>query len=181
MQEHYFYFTRHGQTVWNLEDKVTGATDVPLTDQGRAQARALGERIQREGIHIDEIWYSPLQRAAETAHIVAEINGIPMRAEQRLIEQNFGKYEATWNQSQEFLLAKEAFADHYGNGESMMRLCQRTYNLLDELRDDDSGRIYLLVAHNGISRAVESYFHDMTNYDFANFRMKNCELKKYVF
>lgn len=61
----------------------------------------------------------------------------------------------------------------------MLHLCQRIYNLLDDLKERNDGKTYLLVAHNGISRVIESYFHDMTNEEFAEFGIKNCELKKY--
>ena len=39
---HSLYFTRHGETVWNVENKICGMTDSPLTARGRAQAAALG-------------------------------------------------------------------------------------------------------------------------------------------
>ena len=82
----YFYYSRHGQTIWNVENKICGASDVPLTEKGIAQAKELGQRILDENIHIDEILYSPLERAAETARYVSEITGIPRRAEERLRE-----------------------------------------------------------------------------------------------
>lgn len=85
----YFYFTRHGQTVWNVENKICGATDIALTDLGHQQAAELGERILKEGIKIDEILYSPLMRAADTAKHISEVTGIPAREELRLKEQNF--------------------------------------------------------------------------------------------
>ncbi len=47
----YFYFTRHGQTIWNVENKICGATDIALTELGHTQAKELGERIKAEGIH----------------------------------------------------------------------------------------------------------------------------------
>lgn len=80
----YFYFTRHGQTVWNVENKICGATDIALTDLGHQQAAELGERILKEGIKIDEILYSPLMRAADTAKHISEVTGIPAREELRL-------------------------------------------------------------------------------------------------
>ena len=91
----HFYFVRHGQTVWNVENKICGATDIALTDLGHQQAAELGERILKEGIKIDEILYSPLMRAADTAKHISEVTGIPAREELRLKEQNFGKYEST--------------------------------------------------------------------------------------
>ena len=41
----HFYFARHGQTVWNVENKICGATDIGLTENGRQQARELGQKI----------------------------------------------------------------------------------------------------------------------------------------
>ena len=91
----HFYFVRHGQTVWNVENKICGATDIELTELGHQQAIDTGKKIMEEGIKADEILYSPLIRAAETARHISEITGIPARMEQRLIEQNFGKWEST--------------------------------------------------------------------------------------
>ena len=50
---------------------------------------------------------------------------------------------------------------------------------LDDIKKED--KVYLLVAHNGISRAIESYVRDMSNEEFAGFGIKNCELRKYEF
>ena len=71
-------------------------------------------------------------------------------------------------------------ADRYDGGESMMQLAQRIYNLLDELKAD-TGKTYLLVAHNGIARVVHSYFYDMTNEEYAAAGIKNCQLVEYSF
>ena len=46
----HFYFVRHGQTVWNVENKICGCTDSPLTEYGREQARETGRKILTEGI-----------------------------------------------------------------------------------------------------------------------------------
>ena len=105
---------------------------------------------------------------------------LPARVEPRLREQCFGRFEGTSpRNSPEFTAAKMQFADRYTDGESMLQLAQRIYNLLDELKQDD--KTYLLVAHNGIARVVESYFHNMTNAEYAAFGIKNCELRKFDF
>ena len=61
------------QTVWNVENKICGATDIPLTELGHQQAIETGKKIVEEGIQADEILYSPLSRAAETARHISEI------------------------------------------------------------------------------------------------------------
>lgn len=177
----HFYFARHGQTIWNVENKICGATDIALTELGHQQAVNLGQKILEEGIRIDEILYSPLIRAAETARHISEITGVPRRMEPRLIEQNFGRYESTPRDGEEFRQAKMNFICSYDGGESMLHLCQRIYNLIDDIRLEADHKCYLLVAHNGISRAVQSYFTDMSNEEFARFGIRNCEIVKYEF
>ena len=177
----HFYFVRHGQTVWNVENKICGATDIELTELGHQQAIDTGKKIMEEGIKADEILYSPLIRAAETARHISEITGIPARMEQRLIEQNFGKWEATPRDGADFKKAKEFFACSHEGGESTLRLAQRIYNLLDDIKAEADSKTYILVAHNGIARVVQSYFTDMTNEEYAAFGVKNCEVVRYDF
>lgn len=178
------YFTRHGQTVWNVENKICGATDIALTDLGRKQAVLLGEQIKAKmeagSMHIDEILYSPLERARDTALLISKESGIPAREELRLKEQNFGKYESTPRDGEEFQKAKGCFINHFDGGETMLFLCQRIYNLIDDLKKEPD-KIYLLVAHNGISRVIQSYFYDMSNEEYAAFGIRNCEILEYHF
>lgn len=175
------YFARHGQTEWNVENKICGASESPLTELGRQQAVTLAQNIIESKVQIDEILYSPLSRAADTAKFVSKLTGIPAIKEERLREQNFGIWEGTPRHSEGFTAAKSNFIDSYGSGESMLKVAARIYSLLDEIKNDDSGTIYLLVAHNGIARMVQSYFYDMTNDEFAHFGIKNCELVRYCF
>lgn len=175
------YFTRHGQTVWNVENKICGATDIDLTDSGHQQAIELGNIILEKGYKIDEILSSPLIRARKTAEHISEVTGIPMQIEMRLTEQNFGKYESTARDGEEFKAAKSQFVNSYQGGESMLRLAQRIYNLLDDIKSQAGSKTYLLVAHNGIARVVNSYFHDMNNDEYAAFGIKNCQILRYNF
>lgn len=181
---HVVYFVRHGQTVWNVENKICGAYDSPLTEKGREQARVTALKIQTEinegRMHIDSILASPLSRAYDTAQEISNIIHIPVKVEEGLREQNFGKWEGTPRDGKDFALAKENFVDSYGNGESMMRMAQRIYNLLDDLKKDHK-HTYLLVAHNGIARIVQSYFFDMTNEEFASFGIANASILTYTF
>lgn len=175
------YFVRHGQTVWNVENKICGATDIALTELGHQQAIETGEMLLEQGIQADEILYSPLIRAAETARHISEITGIPGRMEPRLKEQNYGKWESTARDGLAFRKAKEDFCCRYEGGESMLQLAQRIYNLLDEIKEEAGRKTYILVAHNGIARVVNSYFYEMTNQEYAAFGVKNCAVVRYDF
>ncbi len=175
----HFYFVRHGQTVWNVENKICGATDIELTELGHQQAIETGKRILEEGIKADIILTSPLKRAFETARHISEMTGIPMRVEQRLIEQNFGRYESTPRDGAEFHEAKKELASRFTSGESMLQVAQRIYNLLDDVKASDKECI--LVAHNGIVRIIESYFREMDSEEFSSAGIRNCEIKRYDF
>ena len=175
----HLYFVRHGQTVWNVENKICGSTDIDLTEKGHSQAIEAANKILSENIKADIILCSPLIRAAKTAKHISEITGIPVREEPRLTEQNFGKFEGTARDCDEFRIAKREFACRYDGGESMLHLAQRIYNLLDDVKA--SGKTCILVAHNGIARAVNSYFYEMTNEEYADFGLKNCAVIRYDF
>ncbi len=177
----HFYFIRHGETVWNAINKICGATDIELTDKGHKQAEEAGRYILNENIQADEILYSPLIRAAETARHISEITGIPGRKEERLKEQHFGKWEGAPRDSEDFKKAKEDFVTDYEGGESMMHVAQRVYNLLDEIKAESDNKTYILVAHNGIARVIESYFKNMTNEEYASYGVKNCQITRFDF
>ena len=82
---------RHGETTWNLERRMQGHRDVPLTAVGVAQAHRLAERLRTAGLA--RIVSSDLVRAAETARIVAEAIGLPVTTDPALREQSLGAWE----------------------------------------------------------------------------------------
>ena len=171
------YIARHGQTIWNVQNKVCGITDVELTEKGREQAKALASAVADKNINV--IISSPLKRAVETSKIVSEICNIPMETDERLIEQNYGIYEGVDRKNEEFLSNKRNFAYKYPGGESMMQVAYRVYGLLDEINGKYKDKNVLIISHGGVCRIINTYFRDMTNDDFFNYRLGNGELEEY--
>ena len=63
----------------------------------------------------------------------------------------------------------------------MFWLALRIYSLLVDSRKESDQKTYILVAHNGIARVVQSYFYDMTNEEYAAWGIDNCEVVRYDF
>ena len=141
------YVARHGQTVWNAQNKVCGITDVDLTEKGIEQAKTLAYLVESQNISL--ILSSPLRRAVDTSKIVANICNIPIEIDQRLIEQNYGIYEGVDRKNEAFLNNKRNFAYKYPNGESMMQVAYRVYGLIDEIRYKYQKDNILIISHGG--------------------------------
>lgn len=169
--------SRHGETIWNVEEKVCGLTDVSLTEKGISQAEKLGEKVKDKGIEF--IICSPLKRAYTTAKIVADKIGVPVVTDKRLIEQNYGIYEGLDCHDERFLNNKRNFAYKYPGGESMMNVAHRTYGLIEELKENYPDKCILLICHNGVVRVINTYFKDVTNEEFFNYTLENCGLEEY--
>lgn len=84
---------RHGQSTWNLENRFTGWTDVPLTEDGVAEALAAGELMVEAGLRFDVVHTSVLRRAIATANVALDtmdLHWLPVRRDWRLNERHYG-------------------------------------------------------------------------------------------
>ena len=82
---------RHGQTERSKVSAYSGRLDIPLTDVGREQARRAARRLAGEGV--DAVITSPLVRARDTAQVIADAAGAPLRVDERLTEVDYGPFE----------------------------------------------------------------------------------------
>jgi 2,3-bisphosphoglycerate-dependent phosphoglycerate mutase len=99
---------RHGQSVWNLENRFTGWTDVDLSDHGMAEAHSAGKLLKDEGYQFDEAYTSVLKRAIRTLWIVLDemdLMWIPVHRSWRLNERHYGALQG---------LNKKATVEKYG-------------------------------------------------------------------
>lgn len=174
------YVVRHGQTDWNDKGIICGRTDVPLNRVGEMQAKRLAERLEKEGAKIDLIIASPLLRARQTAEAVADRLNIPLETDGRLIEQNFGVYEGAADDTVEFQINRHHFAIRYPDGESMMQMAHRIYGFLDALKARKDKRSVMLVSHGSACRILNTYFEDINNEAFYQWKMENTECRRYT-
>jgi alpha-ribazole phosphatase len=176
-----FFLARHGETIWNRERKYQGQSDVPLTDEGRIQARSLSERLKDE--KIDVIYASDLGRTIETAEIIAEHHGQKVVPDPLMRELSFGIWEGmTYDEimqkwPQEY---KGWQADPYNEkppeGETLSELCERVSKfLMKAAQDHPEGRI-LAVSHAGPIRAILSVLLNLKEEFFWKFKIGNTSL-----
>jgi broad specificity phosphatase PhoE len=126
------YLARHGETAWSLTGQHTGLTDLPLTERGEKNARALGERLN--GLRFMKVFTSPLRRARRTCELagfgaIAEVDG-------NLVEWNYGEYDGlTTAQIHVARPDWQLFRDGCPGGESPEQVGARADNILSRVRD----------------------------------------------
>ena len=133
------YLIRHGETDWNLEQRLQGATDIPLNENGLELARETAQGLKE--VPFDLIYTSPLKRAKQTAEILRGERDIPLIEEPRIREICFGIYEGYCCSREHYTIPDPAFMNFFvdpGNyippegGESIEQLCRRTTDFLHE-------------------------------------------------
>ena len=158
---------RHGQSLWNLENRFTGWVDVPLTPAGEEEARAAG-RILR-GRRFDVAYTSALRRAQRTLELLAveaQLEDVPVIRDQALNERHYGDLQG---------LDKAQTAERYGaeqvhewrrsfdvpppNGESLKDTAARTMPFFERciLGDIAQGKDVLVVAHGNSNRSIAMF------------------------
>ena len=171
------YITRHGETFRNAENRVLGRTDDPLSAKGKAQAMELAEKLK--DIEIDVIFTSPLSRARETARAGAAPKGMTLIEDERLLEVNFGIYEAVPRDDVGYQNAKREHFKRYPGGESYFDMAYRIYDFLYMLKREYADKRVLVVSHGGVCRIIHNFFLDMENEEFVSFAFPNCGIEEY--
>ena len=171
------YISRHGQTPWNVEDLICGRTDVPLTEVGQQQALRLAESALDKGI--DVILCTPMLRARQTAQAVSDAIGVPIQIDERRIEMDFGTFEGTSRFGEEFQWIRAQMSTRFPGGESGFDVAYRVYSLLYEIKEKYADKTVLLVCHNCVSRAVRSFFMNLSTEEYGNYHAPNAQLVEY--
>ena len=123
---------RHGESQWNLENRFTGWKDVSLTKVGIVEATFSGKQLLKANIQINSIYTSLLNRATETADIVADIINFSkddINYDWRLNERHYGALQG---------LNKSETAKKYG--EKQVHIWRRSYDIPPPLLSEDDNR-----------------------------------------
>lgn len=174
----HWYLVRHGETDWNLNERIQGHSDTPLNATGRRQADLLGRRL--DDLHFDAIYSSDLTRTYETAQLVARGRDLAIVTDPDLREFSFGEWEGLTDAeiearqpgvlTERLSAGNEAFAAPGGENtwqvlNRVRRFCERT-----AARHDPSDDI-LVVAHGGSIRVLAVCLLDLRDTDTWRFRI----------
>jgi len=150
---------RHGATVLSAEDRFAGSTDVLLSDEGRSQARALGERLAEA--ELAAVYASPMKRTVETATLVAAPHNLNLTTDAGLREIDHGHWEQLTRREVE-----ARFPEEYSNweadpftfapeaGESGLSVMARALPVLRRIVVAHQGKTVAVVSHKATIRLV---------------------------
>ncbi len=153
------FVVRHGATTLSAEDRFAGATDIPLSEEGRAQLRRLAERLSCEPLAA--VYASPMKRTLESATILAAPHGLPVQPRDALREVAHGRWEGRTRAEVEALYPGEyarweedpyTFAPE--GGESGLAVTARALPAFCEIVSAHPGAPALVVSHKATIRLV---------------------------
>ncbi|MFF3661976.1 histidine phosphatase family protein [Streptomyces olivochromogenes] len=150
---------RHGRTVWHAENRYAGVSDVPLADEGRAQAEALGRWVAAHPV--DAVWTSTLSRAVATAEPACRALGLTACREPALRECDFGvvegrtlaEFEAE-NPARAKAFRVDPVSYPFPEAEDPRTAAARGAAVLRRIAAAHHGERVLVVAHNTLLRLV---------------------------
>ena len=149
---YHLVFLRHGESIGNAQSRWQGQSDYPLTDKGRAQARALAKRWKSEDMKFDLVITSPLVRAQETANIIAKMLNLKVERDEIWLERDIGEMEGM-TADEVRKIPQPPFTTPYdsigGDGEGDWALFLRAGQALHNLLQRPAGS-YLIVSHGGL-------------------------------
>jgi 2,3-bisphosphoglycerate-dependent phosphoglycerate mutase len=174
---------RHGQSLWNAENRFTGWTDIDLSKKGENEARDAGEKL--ENVAFDVVHTSALMRAQRTAEIIIKHNkksqDIPTYKDERLNERHYGSLQG---------LNKTETAEKYGaeqvhiwrrsfdisppDGESLKMTAERTlpYFKEDVLKHLNEGKNVLISAHGNSLRSIVMFIENISKEDIVKLEIQ---------
>lgn len=146
------YVVRHGETLWNVEKRVQGITDIPLTEKGINEAVELHDLIK--SLNIDIVISSPLKRAKDTAKILVD-DKLPINIDDRIKERDWGMNEGAlidtvdrWDCWDVILNTKVQ------NIECIQDFMYRVSNFIEEIKVRYKNKNVLVVTHSAVSRVI---------------------------
>lgn len=173
-------FVRHGQTDWNKEKKLMGRTDIPLNDEGRAQA---AEMVLSLDGNFDALYSSPLKRAYETAQVVANRFQKDIIVDERLAERSFGslagkswaEIEAETHEDMKTITKAEQYDFRAWGGESADDVKARLLAFLEDLKKESYTTV-VIVCHSGIISMMRHLFPNNETTHISNASVNTFEL-----
>ncbi len=172
---------RHGETIWNSEFRFQGHSDIPLNEQGRVQAGKLAKRLESE--KIDQIYASDLNRAVETAEIIANCHNKPVQKLDLLRETKFGAWEGlNFSEIQKkYPDVWEKWRDNprdtiIPEGEALEEVAQRVMQGIKQIVAKHHDETIAVVTHGGAIRLILSEILDMDMQYIWRIRQDNAAL-----
>ena len=171
------YLMRHGQTLFNIQKKIQGWCDAPLTELGIGQARIAGQYFKDNNITFDAAYSSTSERACDTLEIVTDYK-MPYIRLKGLKEWNFGLYEG----KDEILNPPLPYGDFFVQfgGENEQQLQDRVVKALKEVMEKDGHNSVIAVSHGASCAQFIRYWE---KYNVAQYKrgIKNCAIFVYEY
>ena len=180
---------RHLESQWNKENRFTGWTDVPLSKEGRENAKEVAKKLSV--FKIDKVYTSPLIRNRETVSLILRELGekdLPIVTDKALDERDYGKLTGSNKDEvkkqygeEQVRLWRRSWEQAPPGGESLKDVYNRTIPFYKETieKDLEEGKNILVVASHNSLRALVKYLENISNEDIINLEIPTASIKEY--
>ena len=171
------YYVRHGQTDWNLEQRMQGGqSEKPLNATGIEQAKQAKETLKNR--EDDMIIRSTMYRVEQTTNIINEGRDVPILIDERIIERKLGEIEGKkvteelhnniWDYNLNYQIQ---------GGENLHEFEKRILDFIQDIKSKYDDKTLLIVAHGGVAKVLKAHYFGMPkSKNLIEIEVQNCEI-----
>lgn len=177
------FLIRHGESHQNIDDVLSGITDVPLSNKGKQQCAILAQYF--ENIQVDKVFATPLQRAKESAEIIFPKHKSSIEILESLIEFNYGDYEgykrSDYENSSDRIIQQWITSPSdltFPGGDNIQAHAHRSLSSITDLAREYEGKVIACISHRTTIRLILAQIIGLHLDNFRSLPCSNCGISE---
>lgn len=177
------FLIRHGESQQNIDDVLSGITDVPLSDRGKQQCATLARYF--ENFQVDKVFVTPLQRAIDSADIIFPKHKSSIEIIESLIEFNYGEYEGysreNYENSNDSIIQQWITSPSnltFPGGDNIQAHAHRSLSSIAKLARENEGKVIACISHRTTIRLILAQIIGLHLDNFRSLPCSNCGISE---
>jgi broad specificity phosphatase PhoE len=173
------FLIRHAESHQNIDDVLSGVTDIPLSEKGKEECAVLARYF--ESVHVDKVFATPLQRAKDSAELIFPMHKSSIEIAELLIEFNYGDYEgynrSKYTTSNDIIIQQWVTAPSdltFPGGDNVREHAKRSFAGLTDIANKHSNSVIACISHRTTIRLIVAQIIGLPLDNFRSLPCSNC-------